>query len=117
MEKIGWGGLLDANSKLVIMTDYNSEKEQTALVHLTADIDEHNIADNHQTALNQMNSSAQAARGPLVRQNGFERSDSEPEVVDEVSHDNDLKVQKYTIFDIFRHKRILIVSMIMWYSW
>ncbi|XP_060574449.1 organic anion transporter 3-like isoform X2 [Ruditapes philippinarum] len=117
MEKIGWGGLLDADSKLVIMTDYNSEKEQTALGPLTADIDEHNIADNHQTALNQINSNAQAARGPLVRQNGFERSDSEPEVVDEVSQDNDLKVQKYTIFDIFRHKRILIVSMIMWYSW
>jgi hypothetical protein len=117
MEKIGWGGLLDANSKLVIMTDYNSGKDQTALGPLTADIDEHKSADNHQTALNQVNSNAKDARGPLVRQNNFERSDSELEVVDEVGDDDDLKVQKYTLLDIFRHKRILIVSMIMWYSW
>ena len=90
-------------------TDSDSHK------HTDSDNHQHTDDDNHQSDHN-LNAGNLTEISRLHVRDNTERSDDNPVVVYEID-DNTMKVQKYTIFDIFKYKRILIVSMIMWYAW
>ncbi|XP_053380295.1 solute carrier family 22 member 13-like [Mercenaria mercenaria] len=115
METIGWGDLVDANSKALAMTNVPESK------------DVEDVLDAFFRQISGLDYPTRGQRDVIVGSNG---ADLDPLVqhISSISHanggqkteefdDDEIEVKKYTMFDIFKHKRILIVSMIMWYTW
>ena len=101
-------------------------------------IDETDATNMDAKILNSLNESQNSIPTKEVKVNDVSRQDSGmdnltigQENIDCVNESEDLienkqkpeldkkesKVVKYTVIDLFRHKRILIVSAILWYTW
>ncbi|XP_053381641.1 solute carrier family 22 member 6-A-like [Mercenaria mercenaria] len=121
METINWGDLVDTDSKALAMTNVPESKnvengqnvweDKDVFIRRNSDIAHLNDGQEDSIVEN-----GEADRDILVKQEFNLENSNGGQNVGEV-REKLIKVKKYTMFDIFKHKSILLVSMIMWYVW
>jgi hypothetical protein len=129
MEDIGWGDLVDGDVKPPVKTDplkakqFDDENRKSFIERKEANMND------FFTQISGMDySSGEQQSGDFHNGNTVHESFIGTEMVSkhtEINNDNqdagddkeEMKVMKYTVLDIFKHKRILIVSLILWYTW
>ena len=125
MEEIGWGHLVDYVS--AVKPDETGTKNMDENVNPLNDIKKSEIK--RESKINEFSRQGSEVDSLTT---GLDNGDCINEILNEHKSEiedliennqkvgvnkKETKVMKYTIIDLFRHKRILIVSAILWYTW
>ncbi|XP_053381640.1 organic cation transporter-like protein [Mercenaria mercenaria] len=121
METIGLGDLVDTDSKALPMNNQSKSKnvEYSQISEANMDAFFRQISGIDYPSHGQKNGNIgnnSADLDPLILPMP-KFKDSNDNLKNGEFDDDKIEVRKYTMFDIFKHKRILIVSMILWYTW